>query len=225
MCWLFGIASAALILRGAMIQKEVESPSIKEREKIANLVDSALAKIIDDWYFSVSDYYVTKEKKDKNPELAGEEELKRFHDEKGHRIKFAKAELDFTYGLRLRRDETALYIEASVNNKVEAFNYDLLAEKLQSYYRHNRQRTNSNIKALAQVPYSAIFMIPPGEKSIEIERHQDRADIIRLNFKINESYLKQLAANERELIGMIQDYCVAPLRKAYAEVYRRGKGR
>ncbi len=207
-----------------MIQKEVESSS-KERDKIANLIDSALARIIDDWYFSVSDYYVTREKKEKNPSLAGEEELKRFHDEKGHRIKFAKAELDFTYGLRLRSDEAALYIEASVNNKVEAFNYNLLSAKLQSYYRSSRQLTNSNIKALAQVPYSSIFIIPPGDKSIDIERHQERADIIRLNFKINEFYLKQLAANERELMAMIQDYCVAPLRKLYAEVYRRGKQR
>ena len=60
----------------------------KTPPKTAELIDEALEAIIDQWYLSVSDYYITSEKKAENPEIAGPEELKRFHDETGHRIKF-----------------------------------------------------------------------------------------------------------------------------------------
>ena len=69
----------------------------KTSPKTAALIDKALEAIIDQWYLSVSDYYITSEKKTKNPEIQSPEELKRFHDETGHRIKFNKGDLDFTY--------------------------------------------------------------------------------------------------------------------------------
>ena len=63
----------------------------KTPPKSAELIDKSLEAIIDQWYLSVSDYYVTSEKKKENPELQVPEELKRFHDETGHRIKLILA--------------------------------------------------------------------------------------------------------------------------------------
>ena len=63
--------------------------------------DKILGSIIDDWYGNVSGFYLNREQIETEPGLGTrEEELKRFHDDKGHRIKFNKDELDFTYGLR-----------------------------------------------------------------------------------------------------------------------------
>lgn len=192
-----------------------------KEDKILKIVDTALTKIIDEWYLSVSEYYVTKEKKEKDPSIKVEEELKRFHDDGGHRIKFAKGELDFTYGLRLFSEDDSYNIQVSVNNKVEDFNYERLAQKLEEHYRKNKSVKPSNPPALKNIPYTDIFIVPDFKNSIAIEKKEGKADIVRLNFKINDKYLKELISNQRALINFIQEYCVAPLRKIYAEVYRQ----
>src|SRR5262249_22616097 len=149
-------------------------------------------------------------------------ELKLFHDEKGHRIKFAKGELDFTYGLRLRNHQDSLHIEVSVNNKVADFNYDRLVEKLDDHYAKNRPLKVTGGKVLRGVPYAQIFRIEPElQQSIIVEKREGKADIIRLMFRIEEAYLKDLTSDQRSVMSLIQDYCVSPLRKVYAEVYRQ----
>ena len=85
------------------------------------MIDKALETIIDQWYLSVSDYYITVEKKAESSEIQIPEELKRFHDENGHRIKFNKGDLDFTYGLSLMSESDDCALEVSVNNKVPNF--------------------------------------------------------------------------------------------------------
>ena len=102
--------------------------------KNAALIDKALEAIIDQWYLSVSDYYITSEKKTENPQIEIPEELKRFHDETGHRIKFNKGDLDFTYGLSLISGADGYALEASVNNKVPNLNYGELIRRLAVYY-------------------------------------------------------------------------------------------
>ncbi len=196
-----------------------ESLEVKEN-KCSKALDTALTKIIDEWYFSVSEYYITREKKERDPFLKGEEELKRFHDENGHRIKFAKGELDFTYGLKLFSDDSSYHLQISVNNKVEELNYDRLIQKLEDYYQKSRQVRPSDSN-LTTIPYSEIFVAPDFKRNVIIEKKEGKADVIRINFKINEEYLEQLTSNQRALINFIQEYCVAPLRKFYAEVYRR----
>ncbi|MBI1745805.1 MAG: hypothetical protein HYR55_04360 [Acidobacteria bacterium] len=185
-------------------------------------IDAALAGIIDQWYHSVSEYYITKEKKEQDAGITEEEELKRFHDEKGHRIKFAKGELDFTYGLRLRNQQDTYQIEVSVNNKVADFNYDKLVSKLDEYYTKNRHVKVTGGKALKGVFYTAIFAMDENfQRSIVVEKREGKADIIRLAFQIHESYVKDLTSDHRAVMNIIQDYCVSPLRKVYAEVYRQ----
>ena len=108
--------------------------------KTAELIDGSLEAIIDQWYLSVSDYYITTEKKLENPGITIPEELKRFHDANGHRIKFNKGDLDFTYGLSLMTEDETCVLEVSVNNKVPNFNYAELTQKLDTYYRSAKDK-------------------------------------------------------------------------------------
>ena len=91
--------------------------------KSTDSIELVLSKIIDDWYERVSRYYVTKEDQEESALAETAIELKRFHDAKGHRIKFDKGDLDFTYGLKASWEQQTLHLEISVNNKVENFDY------------------------------------------------------------------------------------------------------
>jgi len=109
--------------------------------QISELIDKALETIIDQWYQSVSEYYITTEKKAENPDIFGPEELKRFHDETGHRIKFNKSDLDFTYGLSLIDDAAeGCVLDISVNNKVPNYNYAELGRRLAIHYQANQEK-------------------------------------------------------------------------------------
>ena len=89
--------------------------------QIQKAIDELLSQIIDEWYERVSPHYVTHSVGSGRQER--EEELKCFHDKNGHRIKFDKDGLDFTYGLKSQWAEEHCVIEISVNNKVENFDY------------------------------------------------------------------------------------------------------
>jgi hypothetical protein len=191
----------------------------KTPPKTAALIDNALEAIIDQWYLSVSDYYITSEKKAENPDIQVPEELKRFHDENGHRIKFNKGDLDFTYGLCLIEEECVL--EASVNNKVPNFNYAELVRRLASYYQLNRDKPIEGFKKLKKARNCDVFQLPEDlQRSIKVETREGKADIMRLSFGIEEEYLEELVSDPPNFMELIHQYCVAPLRRIYAEVYR-----
>ncbi len=83
-------------------------------------IDEVLGQIIDDWYERVAGHYLTQDKLEGQPHSStAEPELKYFHDKAGHRIKFNRDDLDFTYGLRSYCDDAHCVIEISVNNKVK----------------------------------------------------------------------------------------------------------
>jgi hypothetical protein len=193
----------------------------KTPPKTAALIDKALEAIIDQWYLSVSDYYVTSEKKTENPEIQSPEELKRFHDETGHRIKFNKGDLDFTYGLCLLTDSDSSTLEVSVNNKVPNFNYPELVRRLAAYYQVNREKPVEGFKKLKKVRNSDVFDLPVDlQKSIKVETREGKADIVRLAFGVQDEYLEELVSDPPNFMELIHHYCVAPLRRIYAEVYR-----
>ena len=125
--------------------------------KTAELIDGSLEAIIDQWYLSVSDYYITSEKKMENPDIQAPEELKRFHDETGHRIKFNKGDLDFTYGLNLTTENETCVLEVSVNNKVPNFNYRDLTIKLAAYYQSAREKPIDGFNRLKMVRNCDVF--------------------------------------------------------------------
>jgi hypothetical protein len=194
----------------------------KTSPKIAVLIDKALEAIIDQWYLSVSDYYITIEKKTENPGIQGPEELKRFHDENGHRIKFDKGDLDFTYGLSLMQDAENCTLEVSVNNKVPNFNYDELARRLAEYYHANKDKPIEGFKKLKKVRNCDVFGLDENLRdSIKVETREGKADIVRLSFIIQDEFLDELVSDPPVFMELIHQYCVAPLRRVYAEVYRR----
>ncbi len=189
--------------------------------KTAAMIDEALGAIIDQWYLSVSDYYVTAEKKAENPNIQTPEELKRFHDENGHRIKFNKGELDFTYGLCLVASADGCDLETSVNNKVPNFDYGEVARRLAAHYAVAKDKPIEGFKRLKKVRNCDIFELRDDLQScISVEQREGKADIVRLSFSIQDEYLEDLVADPPNFMEVIHQYCVAPLRRVYAEVYR-----
>jgi hypothetical protein len=190
-------------------------------QKTATQIDKLLEAIIDQWYLSVNDYYITAEKKAENPGIDAPEELKRFHDENGHRIKFNKRDLDFTYGLCFMSGGDGGILEASVNNKVPNYNYGELVRRLSTYYQANKDKTIEGFKKLRKVRNCDIFHLPEDlSGSITLETREGKADIVRLSFGIEEEYLDELIAELPNFMELIHQYCVGPLRRVYAEVYR-----
>ncbi len=190
-------------------------------QKHKNLIDDALASIIDQWYLSVSDYYITSERMAEDPSIKIPEELKRFHDESGHRIKFNKGDLDFTYGLSVELDGGGCLLEVSVNNKVAEFDYDELVHRLAHYYEGVREEQVGEGKKLDGVRNCDIFDLnPTQDNSITVEERQGRADIVRVAFRVRKEHVDEIVADANVLMDAIQHYCVAPLRRIYAEIYR-----
>jgi hypothetical protein len=193
----------------------------KTPPKTAELIDKALEAIIDQWYLSVSDYYVTSEKKKENPDIQIPEELKRFHDETGHRIKFNKGDLDFTYGLCLLSGNEDWALEVSVNNKVPNFNYGELVRRLAGYYQSNKDKPIEGFKKIKKIRNCDVFYLSENlQESITVETREGKADIVRLPFEIETEYLEELVFDPPNFMELIHQYCVAPLRRIYAEVYR-----
>ena len=189
--------------------------------KIAEMIDRALETIIDQWYQSVSEYYITTEKKAENPDIFGPEELKRFHDENGHRIKFNKGDLDFTYGLSIINDIVEGYaLDVSVNNKVPNFNYAELGRRLAVYYQANREKPVEGFTKLKKIRNCDAFHLKEDLGTIQVEEREGKADIVRLTFYISGEYLDNMVAEPGSFVELIQLYCVAPLRRIYADVYR-----
>jgi hypothetical protein len=193
----------------------------KTTPKTAALIDNALEAIIDQWYLSVSDYYVTSEKKAENPDIQVPEELKRFHDENGHRIKFNKGDLDFTYGLCLMSEADVPVLEVSVNNKVPNFNYTELVRRLASYYQAAKDKTIEGFKTPKNIRNSDVFVVQENlQDSIKVESREGKADILRLAFGVCDDHLEELVSDPSNFMELIHQYCVAPLRRIYADVYR-----
>jgi hypothetical protein len=189
--------------------------------KTAELIDKALETIIDQWYLSVSDYYITTEKKAENPDIFGPEELKRFHDENGHRIKFNKGDLDFTYGLSFLTSDEEYALDVSVNNKVPNFNYPELGRRLSTYYQSNCEKPIQGFKKLKKVRNCDVFHLQDDlQGTIKVEAREGKADIVRLTFAVADEYMEDLISDPPNFMELIHQYCVAPLRRIYAEVYR-----
>jgi hypothetical protein len=193
----------------------------KISSKFLKLIDEAQAAIIDQWYLSVSDYYLTVEKKAEDPSITLPDELKRFHDDHGHRIKFDKGALDFTYGLALDTNGDQCLLEASINNKVPKFNYPELMRRLSIHYETAKLKPIEGFKKLKKVANCDVFGLPEDlQRSMAVEQREGKADIVRLSFVIEEEHLEELVSDPPAFMEIIHQYCVAPLRRIYAEVFR-----
>lgn len=205
-----------------MSKKEQLTVTKKDKETIQQTIDGTLRGIIDDWYENVSGFYVTPERLAADPRLGREEELKRFHDEHGHRIKFRKDDLDFTYGLRSHWQDEDFVIEVSVNNKVENFSYTEFRNRLLALYEKRGGEKVSTPYDLRDRTYREIFQFKPNlREAFVVEKREDKADIMRLSFLVLNESLEKLAAHPVAGKELIENYCVSPFRSVYAAVYRR----
>ena len=196
---------------------------IDQAASLQQATDKFLGAIIDDWYENVSGFYLTKERLEAEPELESrEEELKRFHDDKGHRIKFNKDNLDFTYGLASGWEDGDLLIEVSVNNKVERFDYEDFRQGLLSHYEHLGEKPVPTPYELRNYRYCDIFLLKPNPtEAFRVERRTEGADIMRLSFSVSNQHLAKCLGHPVSGKNLVENYCVSPFRTVYAAVYRR----
>jgi hypothetical protein len=189
--------------------------------QIHKAIDELLSQIIDEWYERVSPHYITHSV---DSGQAREEELKFFHDKNGHRIKFNKDALDFTYGLKSQWEEEHCVIEISVNNKVEHFDYLDFQRRLISHYKNTGDRKVSTPYQLRTHSYQDIFQLEPNlEEAFSVEKREEKADIMSLSFRLKERFTEELAAHPVSGKQLIEDYCVSPFRTVYAAVYRKSR--
>jgi hypothetical protein len=193
----------------------------KEKTEVEESVEEILRTIIDDWYERVSGYYVTQDDAEGQPELEETVQLKRFHDSKGHRIKFNKDDLDFTYGLRSDWQKDSVLIEVSVNNKVDNFDYEDFREQLFLHYKKVGGKKVEKPRAIGDLCFDDVFQLESGISEVfTVEKHENKADIMRLSFRMESSLLTDLLGERLATKQLIESYCVSPFRSIYARVYR-----
>lgn len=195
---------------------------MSQQDKNQQAIEDILGSMIDEWYERIQAYYVTVESKSENPGLEGDEELKRFHDKNGHRIKFDKDELDFTYGLKSIVEEDGLLIEVSANNKVANFDINDFRNRLTNYYRKSCEELVPTPAELKASSFKDVFQLDGDPATVlSLETRAGKADVMRLAFRINSGTLQKLIIHPRSSKELIEQYCVTPFRTIYAAVYRK----
>lgn len=184
-------------------------------------LDSALFKVIDIWYDRVRPNYVTEED---SREVGLEPELKRFHGDGKHRIKFARSiELDVTYGLGAVERNGLVFLESSVNNKSNGFDYEAFVQRLERYYWSTRSEKPWVEPGYDHYSYSDLLPFEPVlGQSVLRERRPDRAEVIRLFFEVGTKFQQVLKKRGDLIVDLVEDYCLAPLKRIYAESYHEG---
>ena len=176
-------------------------------------------QIIDDWYERVKQNYVTYED---SQDLGIEPELKTFHESGNHRIKFSREkELDVTYGLGVMPASEQFLVESSVNNKSEGFDYEAFVLRLKSHFWRSRNEKPWTDPDFDHFTYQDLLsFIPLMGQSVTLDMRKDKADIIRLSFGVSPHHEDLLLSRKDVLRDLIEEYCLAPLRRIYAESYR-----
>lgn len=190
-----------------------------EQNARLRVIDQILREIIDEWYERVKENYVTEE----DSQLLGvEPEIKRFADDNSYRVKFArKRELDITYGLAAVERDGTLFIESSVNNKSDGFDYDLFIGKLQEFYWKSKIEKAWTDPEFDRFAYGDLIVFEPRMgTSVKLDVRKEKADIIRLYFKINSRREELLMRRTDVLRDLIENYCLTPLKRIFAETYR-----
>ena len=192
-----------------MLSKEEK---LKQFERITH-------QIVDDWYERVKQNYVTEED---SRDLGIGPELKSFHEAGNHRIKFVREkELDVTYGLGVRHTDEQFMVESSVNNKSDGFDYEAFVNSLKSHYWRSRNEKPWTEADFDHFTYQDLLSFKPlMGQSVTLDMRKDKADIIRLSFGVNPHHEDLLLGRKDVLRDLIEEYCLAPLRRIYAESYR-----
>ncbi|MEE8583375.1 MAG: hypothetical protein V3T83_00830 [Acidobacteriota bacterium] len=190
-----------------------------EQDELVEQLDQTLHQIVEGWYQRVKGSYVTVEE---NQELGVEPEIKRFHEGRKHRIKFAREqELDVTYGLETVARNDGVYVDASVNNKSSGFDYDSFVKRLQDYYWRSRNEKPFLRPGPDRYAYQDLLPFDPiMGHSVLLDLHAARADIIRLLFRVSDRCAALLPEHKDLFRDLIENYCLSPMKMVYAETYR-----
>lgn len=182
-------------------------------------LNTVLEGIVADWYERVRDQYVTDED---SRELGVEPEVKQFFEFGSYRIKFSrKHDLDVTYGLAAEQKDGGLIVVASVNNKSQGFDYDGFVDRLKSHYWRSRNEKPWTRPEIDHFAYGDLLHFEPRMgHSISLDIRKDKADIVRLAFRIDNEHEDLLLHNGELLRDLIENYCLNPLKRIYAESYR-----
>lgn len=191
------------------------------KEDKLNRLEQIICQIVVDWYERIKQHYVTVED---SRDLGVEPELKYFHRLMIHRIKFSRQEeLDVTYGLGVSQRNGQLFIESSVNNKSKGFDYEGFVNGLKSYYWKRRNDKPWIDPNFDHFTYEELLLFEPVMgHSVTLDKRKDKADIIRLHFAVNTIHEDLLLEHQEILRDLIGDYCLAPVKRIYAESYHGG---
>lgn len=189
------------------------------REEKLNRLDEVMRKIITEWHDRVKADFVNEEDR----QLLGlEPEVKAFHSVGNHLIKFSREKsLQVTYGLRSVTKGDVLCIESSVNNKSVKFDYDSFANRLKLYYWRSCYEKPWTDKQFSHYTYADLLRFDPRMgHSVSLDIRADKADIIRLLFEMTPRHEEELMNRAGLLQDLIENYCLSPLKRIYAETFR-----
>jgi hypothetical protein len=182
-------------------------------------VEAVIFRVMSAWYERVKEHYVTD---DDSKDLGVEPEIKFFQGKRNYRIKFSRQnELDVTYGLAVEQQEGQVIIVASVNNKSAGFDFDSFVEGLKTHYWKSRNEKPWTDRKIDHFAYGDLLDFEPRMgKSVTLDIRKDKADIIRLYFGVGPQHEKLVLGSEALLRDLIEDFCLNPLKRIYAESYR-----
>ncbi len=189
------------------------------REQKLERLDAVMARIIDSWHDRIRAEFVTEE--DRHV-LGLDPEVKLFHTEGNHLIKFSREKiLQVTYGLRTVSRDESICIESSVNNKSARFDYDVFATRLKYHYWSNCYEKPWTDPQFSHFAYADLLNFDPRMgHSVSLDIRKDKADVVRLLFEVVSRHEDALLAREDLLQDLIDNYCLAPLKRIYAETFR-----
>lgn len=189
-----------------------------ESEKIGK-IEAAIEAIFTQWHDRIKEHYVTEEE---SKELGVEPEIKCFLKPGNNRLKLSRQnELDVTYGLAAQARDGQIYVVSSVNNKSQGFDYDSFVERLKAHYWRSHNEKPWTDPRFDHCAYGDLLLFEPRMgKSVALEYRKDKADIVRLYFAVDLQYEKLLLENEELLRDLLENYCLNPLKRIYAESYR-----
>ncbi len=192
------------------------------RDECLQKLDEILREIVHDWFERVKTNYVTE---DESRQLGVEPEIKHFDDSGNHRIKFARTqELDVTYGLGATLEDGVLVVESSVNNKSDGFDFESFVKRLKRHYWRSRTDKPWIQAEFDRYTYSDLMPFEPNiGQSVLLETRKEKADIIRLRFTVNPRHEDLLMRHPDILRDLVENYCLNPLKRIYAETYRETK--
>lgn len=186
-------------------------------------LDAVMARILLEWYERCRHHYVTEED---SRQLGVEPEVKYFADFANHRLKFnRRGELDVTYGLAAEQRDGRLLVIASVNNKSTGFDYDAFVRRLQEYYWRTCLEKPWTEPGIDHYSYGDLLHFDPRMgHSVSLDVREEGADIVRLAFELDSRYESLLLEREDLLHDLIENYCLNPLKRLYAESLRETSG-